>query len=68
MKNIFKLFIITLILTSCVVNTGDSITTESGLDNTMVSFENGDIMTSVTEDPSEQNFHIQQAKQQLLVK
>lgn len=51
MKNIFKLFIITLILTSCVVNTGDSITTESGLDNTMVSFENGDIMTSATEDP-----------------
>ena len=51
MKNIFKLFIITLILTSCVVNTGVSITTESGLANTMVSFENGDIMTSATEDP-----------------
>ena len=38
MKNIFKLSIIILIFTSCD-------------DNSMVSFENGDIMTSATEDP-----------------
>ena len=39
------------LLSACVVNTGDSITTESDQNNSMVSFENGDIMTSATEDP-----------------
>ncbi|MBL6684298.1 MAG: hypothetical protein ISQ41_02380 [Flavobacteriaceae bacterium] len=51
MKNIFKLSLITLILTSCEINTGDSTATESNQNNSMVSFENGDIMTSATEDP-----------------
>jgi len=40
-----------ILLSACVVNSGDSITTESDQNNSMVSFENGDIMTSATEDP-----------------
>lgn len=55
MKNILTLLFLILFCSSCELNTTENHKNEN---DSMVSFENGDIMTSATEDPLGTKFSI----------